>query len=214
MASGPAKSIPLLLRRSLDAGERAGAGGVWRGRHPGAWRRLRRRSSLLRWTSSPAAANRALGELVDYGLLLRPDDSYQVTHALAHSYARTQAAPDADIINRLALYYAALAEAESAKGLPGYAVLDSQRAHIVAVQAAALKAEQWDAVRQITWNVRDYLDLQGYWTDRVTVVQAGLDAARAAGNRYDEGVFLTSLGLAYAALGEPAAPSSCTSRRW
>ena len=139
---------------------------------------------------TPGAANRALGELVDYGLLLRPDDSYQVTHALAHSYARTQAAPGADVINRLAMYYAALAEAESAKGLAGYAVLDSQRAHIVAVQAAALKAEQWDAVRQITWNVEDYLDLQGYWTDRITVVQAGLDAARAAGDRYDEGAFL------------------------
>ena len=70
--------------------------------------------------------------------------------------------------------------------MAGYAVLDDQRAHIVAVQAAALKAEQWEAVQQITWQVRDYLDVRGYWTDRVAVVQAGLDAARAAGDRYDE----------------------------
>ena len=152
---------------------------------------------------SPAAAGHALGELVDYGLLLRPDDSYQVTHALAHSYARTKAAPGAGIINRLALYYAALAETESAKGLAGYAVLDDQRAHIVAVQAAALKAEQWEAVQQITWKVRGYLDLKGYWTDRVTVVQAGIDAARAAGDRYAEMAFLNDLGLAYVGLGEP-----------
>ena len=40
------------------------------------------------WKSTVAAAHRALGELVNYGLLLRPDDSYQVTHALAHGYRR------------------------------------------------------------------------------------------------------------------------------
>lgn len=97
----------------------------------------------------------------------------------------------AETVNRLGMYYAAVAESESAKGLPGYASLDGRRAHIVAVQAAALKAEQWGAVQQITWNARDYLNLQGYWTDRITVVQAGLDAARAAGDRYDEGAFLT-----------------------
>ena len=81
------------------------------------------------------------------------------------------------------MYYSVVAEAESAKGLAGYAALDNQRAHIVAVQTAALKAEQWDAVRQITWKMRDYLDMKGYWTDRVTVFQAGLDAARATCNR-------------------------------
>jgi hypothetical protein len=27
---------------------------------------------------------------VDYGLLKRPEDLYQVTHALAHTYARTE----------------------------------------------------------------------------------------------------------------------------
>ena len=45
---------------------------------------------------------------------------------------------------------------------PGFAVLDRHRSHIVAVQAAALKAEQWEAVRRITWKVKDYLDLKGY----------------------------------------------------
>jgi tetratricopeptide (TPR) repeat protein len=216
----PTKSIPLLLRRSLEqVSEQAqaafGVAGLlalapfdpdtvaaaltappqrkW-------WQSLWRRKQI----EAPPAMNtaQALGQLVDYGLLLRPDDSYQVTHALAHSYARTQAAPGAKLVNRLAMYYAAMAEAESAKGLPGYAVLDNQRAHIVAVQAAALKAEQWNAVRQTTWNMQGYLDLKGYWSERVIVAQAGLDAARAAGHRYDEGVFLTLLGMTYADLGE------------
>ena len=162
----PTASIPLLLRRSLEqVSEQAqaafGVAGIL------AQAPFDAGAVAAALDIKTGAANRALGELVDYGLLLRPDDSYQVTHALAHSYARTQAAPGADVVNRLAPYYVALAKAESAKGLPGYAALDSQRAHIVAVQAAALKAEQWDAVRQITWKIEDYLDLQGYFTDRI-----------------------------------------------
>ena len=198
----PTTSIPLLLQRSLEqvSEEAQAAFGVAGVLAPAPFTADAVAAALDIKTT---AANRALGELVDYGLLLRPDDSYQVTHTLAHSYARTPAALDADIVNCLALYYATLAETESAKGLTGYAALDSERAHIVAVQAAALKAEQWDAVRQITWKVRGYLDLKGYWTERVTVVQAGLEAARAASDRHDEGAFLTSLGNAYAALGEP-----------
>ncbi|MFN8466307.1 MAG: tetratricopeptide repeat protein [Caldilineaceae bacterium] len=198
----PTKSIPLLLRRSLEqvskeAQAAFGVAGILALAPFGA------DGLAIALDIKPNAANRTLGELVDYGLLLRPDDSYQVTHALAHSYARTETAPGADVVNRLALYYAEMAEAERAKGLAGYAALDSQRAHIVAVQAAALKAEQWEAVRQITWNMEDYLDLQGYFTDRQTVIQAGLAATRASNAQYDQAEFLNRLGLAYADLGEP-----------
>ena len=159
---------------------------------------------------SPATASNALGELVGYGLLLRPDDNYQVTHALAHSYARTQGAPGGEIINHLAMYYADLIATESAKGLVGYAVLND-RAHVVAVQAAALKAEQWEPVRQITWKVDNYFDLLGYSTDRLMVIQAGLAAARASGVRDDEAEFLNRLGNTLLCLGR-APPSHWTIR--
>jgi tetratricopeptide (TPR) repeat protein len=150
----------------------------------------------------PAVFHRALGDLVEYGLLLRPDAHYQVTHALAHTYARAHAAPPAATIGRLALFYAALAQSASEQGLAGFAFLDRQRAHLVAVQAAALAAQQWDAVRQIVRGANDYLNLKGYWTERRSMLQAGLDAARAAVDRYDEGAFSGELGNAYAALGE------------
>ena len=195
----PSKNIPLLLQRSLEqvnevAQAAYGVAGIL------ALAPFAAGIVAAALDIKPGAAHRALGELVDYGLLLRPDDSYQITHALAHSYARTKAAPNAT--NRLALYYAALAKTESAKGPAGYAVLDRQRPHIVAVQAAALEAKQWDVVRRLTWKMMDYLDLKGDATDRITVVQAGLDAAIAGGNRRDEGAFLTALGNAYRDLGE------------
>ncbi len=149
------------------------------------------------------AAHQALGELVDYGLVLRPGDGYQVTHALAHAYARTHGGEDkAECVARLARHYVALAQAESCNGPAGFRIIDRQRSHMVTVQAAALKASQWDLVRRITWKLKDYLDLKGYIFHRLIVVQAGLDAARAAGDRYDEGQFLNELGLAYYAIGE------------
>ena len=151
---------------------------------------------------SSAVTDRALEELVNYGLLLRFDDSYRVTHSHVHTYARVTAEPGAETIVRTALWYAAFAESQSEGGPDGLAALDHQRPHIVAVQAAALKAKQWDAVQRITWNLDDYLELKGYSSDRTAVIQNGLEAARSSGARRNEGAFLTLLGMAYAAKGE------------
>ena len=57
-------------------------------------------------------------------------------------------------------------------------------------------------VRKLAWAIEDYLDLQGYWAERIIIIQNALDAARKSKSRYDEGAFLNFLGLAYAALGE------------
>ncbi len=152
---------------------------------------------------STADANRSLGELVDFGLLIRPDVSYQITHALEHTYARAELPPPSDVLLRLAEYYRELIMKQTPLGLAGYVFLDAQRDHILAVQSACNKTGLWKVVRRITWAVEDYLDLRGHWTDRVAVVQAGLEAAKSDLARYDEAEFLNRLGLAYADLGEP-----------
>ena len=197
----PSESIPLLMQLSLEqvsARARAGFGlaGVL------AFAPFKPDVIAAVLELAPTVAEDALDELVNFGLLSSTDESYQVTHALAHSYARTKAAPDAEIISRLAMYYAAVAEAESTRGVPGYAVLDLQRAHILAVQTAALHARQWDAVLHVTSNLTKYLDVQGYWSELVSTAQAGLDAARATSNRHDEIAFLNTLGNVYYRFGE------------
>jgi tetratricopeptide (TPR) repeat protein len=200
-ADRPSKSIPLLMAASLQEvseAARAAFGIV---------------GMLALWPfDAPTVAagldcslpetHRALGELVDYGLLLRPDELYQVTHALAHAYARAHLQPKTPVVARLAHYYGRLAQEQTQAGRTGFAVLDQQRPHIVAVQGAALRAELWDAVRRITWKLREYLDLKGYVYNRQIVVQAGLEAARAARDRYDEGQFTNELGLVHYSLGE------------
>jgi tetratricopeptide (TPR) repeat protein len=200
-ADRPSKSIPLLMARSLEqvsatAQAAFGVAGVL------ALAPFDAEALAAGLDVTEPAVHQALGELVDYGLLLRPDDAYQMTHALAHAYARTHVPPGDTVVARLARYFAALAAAQSPNGPRGFAVLDPQRPHIVAVQAAALKAQQYDAVRRITWKLREYLDLKGYVINRLMVVQAGLEAAWAARDRYDEGQFLNELGLVHYSMGE------------
>ncbi len=144
-------------------------------------------------------ANRSLGDLVDFGLLTRPDVRYQITHALAHTYARERLAPPGNALARLADYYDTFVRKQRDAGLPGYALLDSQLDHILAVQSACNKAGRWNEVRKLTWALDNYLGLTGHWAERRRSADAGLFAARAGEDRYDEASFLNLLGLAYAA---------------
>jgi tetratricopeptide (TPR) repeat protein len=144
----------------------------------------------------------ALGELVDYGLLIRPDALYQATHALAHTYARTEMTLNSEALSRLAEHFEAFISKQNDLGLSGYALLDSQLDHILAIQSACNNASKWDLVRRLTWALDNYLDLQGHWAERCKSAEVGLLGARSSKNRYDEGSFLILLGLAYTALGE------------
>jgi tetratricopeptide (TPR) repeat protein len=47
-----------------------------------------------------------LGELVSYGILIREEQRYQVSHALIHTYARQRMPPSDEAARRLAQYYA------------------------------------------------------------------------------------------------------------
>jgi len=150
-------------------------------------------------------ARRALGELVNYELLRRPGERYEVSHALVHTYARERGAAGAAAVGRLGAYYNTLARTERARGLPGYARLGPERGHILAVLARLGAVEAWETANSLVWAVaghRGWLDMQGYPRDRIAALEVGLAAARALGNRRDESAHLTHLGLAYAALGQ------------
>jgi tetratricopeptide (TPR) repeat protein len=151
---------------------------------------------------SSLQANIRLGELVDYGLLIRPDIYYQITHALAHTYARERLVVPKDALARLAGHYDSFSREQVKLGLAGYARLDAHRDHILAVQSACNKAGLWEEARSLTLALEDYLDLQGHWQEGVALLQAGLEAARSDGARYDQASFLNLLGLAFADHGD------------
>jgi tetratricopeptide (TPR) repeat protein len=203
------RSIPILMERSLaqvdqDARTSLGIAGIL------ALTPFDREAVAAAFGMAPEEADRRLGELVDYGLLLRPSappgnpsgDRYEITHALIHTYAREKLAPDLNSLAALAEYYNALTLTQRELGLAGYRQLDADRGHLIAVQSACNRVGLWDSARKLTWAAFNYLDLQGRSTERVSLIQTGLAAARDSQSRYDEAAFLSLLGLAYADLGE------------
>jgi tetratricopeptide (TPR) repeat protein len=142
-------------------------------------------------------AGRALGELVDYGLLIRQDGRYAVTHALVHTYARERLPTGEKTRKRLAAHYLALAW-----GTGDHAVLNAERPHLLAAVSDAHRREDWKTTLGFALALNDWLDLQGHWTDWVAVLKQALDAARGLGGRSVEGDVLGGLGLAYRHLGQ------------
>jgi tetratricopeptide (TPR) repeat protein len=200
MGKRPHQSIPLLMDHSLEqVSEQAracfGLAGVM------ALKPFEPEVVAIALQISAQKANISLGELVDYGLLTRPDSRYQITHALAHAYARERLPVQSDALTRLAQHYNKLSREQTKQGLPGYGLLDAHRDHILAIQSACNKVGLWEEVRSLAWAVKDYLDLQGHSGERVALLLMGLEAARSEGASYDEASFLTMLGLASADLG-------------
>ena len=145
---------------------------------------------------------RALDVLVRYGLLRRADGFYAVSHALIYQYARRRLTPPAEALPALADFYTNFTETEREKGLAGYRVLDAHRAHILQLIDACAAAGDWQHANALVWAVEDYLDRQGYTTDRVRVLETGVTAAQKLGDRQNEGAHLGNLGIAYAQLGQ------------
>jgi tetratricopeptide (TPR) repeat protein len=150
----------------------------------------------------PIQAESWLRELVNYGLLLRRDDRYKASHALIHEYARERGELPDEVVTRLAGYYDALTREQRELGPIGYARLDNDRAHMMAVLAACAEQELWEVARDLVWAVDDYLDIRGYRIEQVLTLEIGVKTAQELGNRGDEGAVLGKLGNAYRYLGQ------------
>lgn len=150
----------------------------------------------------PFQAENLLGELVSYGFLLRPQERYQVSHALIHTYARRRMVPSDEVMRRLAAYYTTLSEEQSTLGKEGYRRLDSERVHIMAVLAKCVEKAHWEATRRLIKAIDNYLEIQGHSAERKIACEYGLKAARILKDRKDEGLFLDNLGSVCLSLGQ------------
>ncbi len=151
---------------------------------------------------SAGAMHRAFRELTGYGLLLRSGERYEVSHALIHTYARERLNVDAEVMERLIDWYTALVKVESVMGLDGYHRLDGERTHLLKLLDRCMKREEWWAAKNLAVAIEDYLDVQGYWSERITVNKAGVETSRKLDNQRDEGRWLGNLGIAYQDIGQ------------
>ncbi|MCP4698708.1 MAG: tetratricopeptide repeat protein [Gammaproteobacteria bacterium] len=199
------ESVPCLLERSLEqAGEDARAVLALAGQLAMAGFAQVIVSEALKL--SAGAMRKAFRELSGYGLVQRSGQRYEVSHALIHTYARERLGVEAEVMDRLVSWYTAFAKAENAKGLAGYHRLDEERGHLLRLLEGCMGREEWESARKLVkafGNGPDsYLAMQGFWTEWLMVLEQGIKAARASGNQFDEGMFLTHLALAYRSLGE------------
>jgi tetratricopeptide (TPR) repeat protein len=147
-------------------------------------------------------ADRCLGELVNYGIVSRPNTCYQIVHILMHAYAQMRLYLDQQALTRLARYYISFACEQSDLGMEGHSCLDLHRAHILAIQSFCLAKCDWEAVRLLTSAIVPHLNFQCHWTELASAVENGIKAAKSDGSRSDEAAFLSVLGSTKTVLGE------------
>lgn len=193
------ESVPLLLKKSLDqvsdsAQQALAVAGIL------ALSLFEREVVAFGLNMSVSQVRPLLGELVNYGLLVRSKKRCQVSHALVHTYARQRLTVTDRVVEQLATYYDRFARQQSESG--AWAQLDAERLHIMALLPQLMARKQWTAAGNLAGAIDRYLNMQGYWRERLTVLEVGLKAARALQNRRNEGAFLGYLGATYNALGQ------------
>lgn len=138
-----------------------------------------------------------LGELVGYSLLERTGQRYVVIHALVHTYIQQELKAPQVAIKRLTDYFVELASEQSKQEQPGYARLNLERPHLLAVLDGCSHRQDWDAAKTLATTIDNYLAIQGHWTDRVATTKLGIIATNALGDQRGKGAFLRKLGVAY-----------------
>lgn len=143
----------------------------------------------------------AIDELIDFGLLDRADKRIQVSHALIHTYARKHLIVAEKVIGGVYNYYISLASTLNQLGPAGYRSLDAERQHYVALIHQMSGRKEWQNVINLVLAIESYLDMQGFWTERAVVINAGLHAAQKLGQPENEADFWGKLGYIQHVLG-------------
>lgn len=138
-----------------------------------------------------------LGDLVNQSWLSRSTGRYQVVHPLIHAFAQERLAAAPFLLERIMVHYHALVEKQSQRGSAGFAVLDGERPHLLALLQRCAAAGQWALTQQLAAALDHYLNLQGHWSDRLVANRQGLEAARRLDDRAAEIVALRNLANAH-----------------
>jgi tetratricopeptide (TPR) repeat protein len=142
----------------------------------------------------------ALAQLRDYGLLWPVGKRYEISHASIQSYVRQHLPLPAKALRRVAAYYTALAWEQSSLGKEGFERLDMDRPHLMRLLSICVEQGDWEAAYGLAAAIEDYLDRQGFWSERVIANEVGLIAAWQLG-RPNEGDWLGNLGDTYRSMG-------------
>jgi tetratricopeptide (TPR) repeat protein len=151
--------------------------------------------------AKPDELRKPFRELTGYALLVRSDDRYTLSHALIGTYARENHPPPDPTVGYLATFFTAFAEEHAVAGPTGYSRLDHDKSHILQTINICINRSLFKSVRKLIWGISAYLEMRGYWAERITTLCAGIEAARGIEDHEEEGKLLMELGVAYRNVG-------------
>ncbi|MCB0163877.1 MAG: tetratricopeptide repeat protein [Anaerolineae bacterium] len=143
---------------------------------------------------------RPLGELINFGLLHRSEQEYEISHALVRAYARTKTNPRNQTTEQLLRYFIHYVEKQSKLGSAGFQQLDQIRPHIMTILTLGCQQELWEPVLELAFicsHADSYFSLQGHWTQQSEIVETGLQATRELGRQQQEVAFIAYRGQIY-----------------
>lgn len=108
-------------------------------------------------------------------------------------YAQHRLLPKQEIISHTTQYFLGIIE-ESYQDIKK---LDAIRLHILALAENCFSHSMWQEVDSIAFFFSAYLDLRGYWTERVIVIQRAITASQHMNDRLKECIWLDELSSAY-----------------
>ncbi len=164
------------------------------------------RQVMVAALENETAVRRGLNTLVNYGLLIRREERWQVSHALIHTYARTRLRVPEEMEKNLVLYYLAFAAVQKERMAQGFAALNPEKPHILSLLHSTSDAAN---ALNLLWAMREYCYYQGHYAEFRADVLHCTCAAQKMGDPHQEANCIQSLGDVHIRLSEYEQARKC-----
>ena len=144
---------------------------------------------------------RSLNELVNFGILNRSKDRFQISHALIHTYVRHNNKLTKEMIKKVSEYFNSFTRKHSKNGTRGYTKIDQELVHIMKILTECKKMMIWESAIKLVWSVNMYLNMKGLFTELNISLRIGIEAAQKLNNRRDEAALIGNIGCNFYSYG-------------
>ena len=146
-----------------------------------------------------SAVRAGLNTLVNYGLLIRMEERWQVSHALIHNYARTRLHVPEDTEKNLILYYLAFAAVQNEGMAEGFARLSPEKSHILSLIHSTSNDS---SALHLLDAIEKYCTYQGHYAEFRAAVLHCISVSQKLKDRHQEANCIRALGDVHRMLSE------------
>jgi len=144
----------------------------------------------------------AINELINYGILVRNEQNYIISHALIHTYGSRELSLTDKTVDKLIAHYVTLFDLEIQDPIQEYEEIDAELAHLMAILSNCQSQQTWQHIINIVKSVDKYLERRGHWTQRKFALRYGINAACKLQDHSNQLTFMGNLGHAYRVTGQ------------